>query len=73
MTRLAAGSPEMWRDIARANAGNLSRELGRFIEELQRLQPILADEDNGELSAFLETAKQRRDGWCAQRASPSSE
>jgi cyclohexadieny/prephenate dehydrogenase len=73
MTRLAAGSPEMWRDIGHANAGNLNREVTRFIEELQRLQRLLDQGEGDALTAWLETARQRREGWSAQRASPSSE
>ena len=34
-TRIAAGSPEMWRDIALANRKHLARALGVFIEDLQ--------------------------------------
>jgi hypothetical protein len=37
-TRIAAGSPEMWRDIALANRKNLGRVLGVFIEDLQEFQ-----------------------------------
>src|SRR5207237_2273082 len=34
-TRIASGSPEMWRDISLANRKNLARVLGVFIEDLQ--------------------------------------
>jgi len=33
-TRIASGSPEMWRDICLANRRNLARVLGVFIEDL---------------------------------------
>jgi len=33
-TRIAASSPEMWRDISLANSKNISRVLGVFIEDL---------------------------------------
>ena len=35
LTRIASGSPSMWRDIALGNSRNLSRVLGVFIEDLQ--------------------------------------
>jgi prephenate dehydrogenase len=72
-TRIASGSPEMWRDICLANAGNLSRALEVFIESLQQLRASLARGDGPALERFLQEAKQRRDQWCAQSASPSPE
>ena len=37
-TRIASGSPEMWRDIAVANRRNLVRALDAFIGDLQKFQ-----------------------------------
>lgn len=70
-TRIASGSPEMWRDIALSNRKNLSRVLGVFIEDLEEFQHAL---DNGDVKAveeFFEKAKQRRDAWRAQASSSS--
>ena len=69
-TRIASGSPEMWRDIAMTNRKNLSRVLGVFIEDLQEFRHAL---DNGDLKAveeFFEKAKQRRDRWVGSGNSP---
>jgi len=69
-TRIASGSPEMWRDIAMANGKNLSRVLGVFIEDLQEFRLAL---DNGDVKAveeFFEKAKQRRDQWIGSGTSP---
>ena len=69
-TRIASGSPEMWRDIAMANNKNLSRVLGVFIEDLQEFRLAL---DNGDVKAveeFFEKAKQRRDQWIGSGTSP---
>ncbi len=71
-TRVASGSPEMWRDIALANRQNLARVLGVFIEDLQELQLALEKADTKAVQEFFELAKQRRDEWCARLASPSS-
>jgi prephenate dehydrogenase len=68
-TRIASGSPEMWRDIALANRGNLSRSLDAFICELQKFQRALKKSDAKAISKCLETAKARRDNWCASAIS----
>jgi len=72
-TRIASGSPEMWRDIALANGRNLDRALGALIRELQRFQRALRKGDGKAISSLLEQARQRRDAWCSAGASPSPE
>jgi prephenate dehydrogenase len=72
-TRVASGSPEMWRDIALANRKNLARVLGVFIEDLQELQLALERADSKTIQEFFQTAKERRDRWCSKTASPSPE
>jgi prephenate dehydrogenase len=72
-TRIASGSPEMWRDIALANRSNLARELGAFVGDLQKFQRALRKSDARAIAKFFEIAKQRRDDWCACCASPSPE
>ena len=72
-TRIASGSPEMWRDITLANRANLARALDQFSADLQKLKRTLKKADGKALAAFFEQAKQRRDSWCAGCASPSPE
>jgi len=72
-TRIASGSPEMWRDIALANRKNVARVLGVFIEDLQELQLALERADGKSVEEFFQTGKHRRDHWCSQNASPSPE
>lgn len=72
-TRIASGSPEMWRDIALANRSNLAKSLSDFVADLQKFQRALVKGDAKAIAKFLETAKQRRDDWCAGSASPSQE
>ncbi len=72
-TRVASGSPEMWRDIALANRGNLAGELGRFIGELRALQKLVRAGNEQALARFFKQAKQRRDAWCGQNGFASSE
>jgi prephenate dehydrogenase len=72
-TRIASGSPEMWRDIALANRKNLSRSLDAFISDLQKFQRTLKRSDAKAVSKFFATAKASRDNWCASSASTSLE
>jgi prephenate dehydrogenase len=72
-TRIASGSPEMWRDIALANRSNLAKSLDAFIADLQKFQRVLKKGDAKAITKFFETAKQRRDNWCAGCASSSPE
>ena len=68
-TRIASGSPEMWRDIALANREQLAGALGDLIGDLQQLQRAVADGDRAAVETFFSTAKQRRDAWSAPTAS----
>ena len=72
-TRIASGSPVMWRDIALANGKNLARVLGVFVEDLQEFKLALEDGDQKAVEEFFEKAKQRRDAWSGQPGSPSPE
>ena len=72
-TRIASGSPEMWRDIAVANRTNLIRAIDLFVNELRKVQAALKNSDADALTEFFQQAKERRDSWCAGCASPSPE
>jgi prephenate dehydrogenase len=72
-TRIASGSPEMWRDIALANRRNLAKSLKVFVGDLQKFQRLVKKGDVKAITKFFETAKQRRDDWCAGCASRSPE
>jgi prephenate dehydrogenase len=62
-TRIASGSPEMWRDIAMANRAPLSAALADVIGNLQQLGRALDAADARALEEFFQTAKHRRDHW----------
>lgn len=64
-TRIASGSPEMWRDIVLANRRPLARELKRTLKEADRFLRALEDGDAGTIEAFFTEAKTLRDGWSA--------
>ncbi len=71
-TRIASGSPEMWRDISLSNRKNLARVLGVFIEDLQEFQIALENKDVKAVEEFFAKAKERRDEWLAQAANTTS-
>ncbi len=71
-TRIASGSPEMWRDISLANRKNLARVLGVFIEDLQEFQLALENKDVKVIEEFFAKARERRDQWVGQAAAATS-
>jgi prephenate dehydrogenase len=72
-TRIASGSPEMWRDIALANRENLGRVLGVLIEDLQEFQRSLQQGDSKAVTEFFTSAKERRDAWANPSATATAE
>lgn len=72
-TRIASGSPEMWRDIALTNRKHIRQAVGSFVSALRQFQSALKRGDAQAIAKFFETAKRRRNKWCAHCASPSPE
>ena len=62
-TRIASGSPEMWRDIEIANGENLGKALSLFIRHLEKVRRLIAKRDPRLIEQFLVQAKSRRDQW----------
>jgi len=65
-TRIAASSPEMWRDICLANREALLRELQIYIAELNRMSVALESGDAAALEQTFRTARELRAGWKEQ-------
>jgi prephenate dehydrogenase len=72
-TRIASGSPEMWRDIALANRKHISSALDAFMAELKKFQGALKRGEDIAVEKIFATAKLRRDNWCVKTNSTSSE
>jgi prephenate dehydrogenase len=72
-TRIAASSPEMWRDIALANRTNLLRTLDAFTAGLRRFRRALKNQDARAVSSFFEQARERRQAWSREAGSRSLE
>src|SRR5690606_6492689 len=62
-TRIAAGSPEMWRDIFLANRKAVLEELAHFRSALEEAEKTLRDDDGQGLHDFLERAALARRFW----------
>ncbi|PLC54956.1 prephenate dehydrogenase [Pollutimonas nitritireducens] len=62
-TRIAAGSPEVWRDIFLANRAAVLAELQEVKAALGRAEQALQDADGEELENFLERAALARRFW----------
>jgi len=60
-TRIAASSPEMWRDICLANDQNLIQMIDIYTQCLQHFKTLLETKDRCELEKELERAKETRD------------
>ncbi|HUW25053.1 MAG TPA: prephenate dehydrogenase/arogenate dehydrogenase family protein [Gallionella sp.] len=65
-TRIAASSPEMWRDICMANREALMEELGRYMQELEGLHKALAEADADKLEEVFSEARKVRGNWTGQ-------
>ncbi len=65
-TRIAASSPEMWRDICLANREALLRELLQYANELHGLYQALETSDAAKLEEVFSEARKVRSGWIPQ-------
>lgn len=65
-TRIAASSPEMWRDICLANRDALLIEMGRYMKELETLHNALAEADGAKLEEIFSIARSVRSNWTPQ-------
>lgn len=71
-TRVASGSPEMWRDIALGNRSAILAALDDMQGALAEFRQLLEAGNGSALEDYLRTAKERRDAWCGRgmRSSP---
>ena len=65
-TRIAASSPEMWRDICMANREALLNELKQYMEELSQMSRDLEAGDASQLEKTFRAAQELRTGWAGQ-------
>ena len=60
-TRIAASSPEMWRDICLANRDNLLNMIEVYIQHLEQFKNFVENSDGTGLEKVIEQAKQTRE------------
>jgi len=65
-TRIAASSPEMWRDICLANREAMMRELQQYAAELYVLHQALENNDAAKLEEIFSLAREVRSAWTQQ-------
>ena len=65
-TRIAASSPEMWRDICMANKTALLGELADYMQELETIRSALAADDAKKLEDIFSLAREVRGNWAQQ-------
>jgi prephenate dehydrogenase len=69
-TRIAAGSPEMWRDIALANRDALLAEIDGYGIALAAARELIAAGDGDALATLFGEASTARRAWEARRVQP---
>ena len=62
-TRIAGGSPEMWRDIALANRGALLTEVDEYMARLAAVRGMIDRGDADALDAVFSNARAARQAW----------
>ncbi|QWD89372.1 prephenate dehydrogenase/arogenate dehydrogenase family protein [Polynucleobacter sp. MWH-CaK5] len=62
-TRIAASSPEMWRDISLANKKALLKELDQYLNLTKQLRDLIAKEDSDALLKAFTRASAERQKW----------
>ncbi|MEO1766132.1 prephenate dehydrogenase [Thiobacter aerophilum] len=62
-TRIAASSPEMWRDICLANGQALLREIAGYEAELARIKGLIEAGDGAALLEVFRRARDAREAW----------
>ena len=65
-TRIAASSPEMWRDISLANREALLKEVKRYADELYVVYQALENNDAAKLEEIFSEARKVRSAWTQQ-------
>jgi prephenate dehydrogenase len=66
-TRIAEGSPDIWRDIAESNEDALLGELQALRMELDAMTQMLSNHDYEQLHRYLETVRTQRQTLLASR------
>jgi prephenate dehydrogenase len=69
-TRIAASSPEMWRDISLANRDALLAEVAAFRVQLDQVAAMIATGDGVALEAVFSRSRRARRDWDSRQTMP---
>ena len=72
-TRIAASSPEMWRDIALANREALLEEMDRYAARVAVFRELVERGDGPGLMRLMTEARNARRAWAGGKRPPSDE
>ncbi len=72
-SRLASGSPEMWRDIALSNSDAIRATIESWRAELTQFEAALTRGDARAIDQFLREARDRREAWLREFRNPCQE
>jgi prephenate dehydrogenase len=62
-TRIAASSPEMWRDICLANKSAILKELDQYLNVVKHLQTLIQEGNGEQLEKLFSKASESRNNW----------
>ena len=71
-TRIAASSPEMWRDILMANREEILKQTQRFRHALDAMEHVVKTGNTEALEALIRSASDARAGWQMGVATPNT-
>ncbi|TDR32570.1 prephenate dehydrogenase [Hydromonas duriensis] len=62
-TRIAAASPEMWRDVCLANKSAIVAEMDAYLQHAQQLRDAIVAQDEDEILEQFKKASEKRLAW----------
>jgi prephenate dehydrogenase len=69
-TRIAAGNPEVWRDILMANREEILKQTLHFRHTLDAMEHVVRTGNSEALEALIRSASEARAGWQMNSATP---
>ncbi|GAJ26435.1 prephenate dehydrogenase [Liquorilactobacillus sucicola DSM 21376 = JCM 15457] len=61
ITRIASSDPTMWSSILQSNSAIIVQQLERYINELNKIEQAIVQNDHEQIFSFFESAKHSRD------------
>ncbi|KRL00862.1 prephenate dehydrogenase [Liquorilactobacillus capillatus] len=61
ITRIASSDPTMWSSILQSNSAIIIQQISQYVNELQKIQKAIMEDDHDQIFSFFKTAKNSRD------------